>query len=88
VGKSGAIIPQMNSAAHKPTAVILSGGSGSRLWPLSRTNFPKQFIPLVDGQSLFARAVNLVRQLGCERVVVVCNEAHRFYVLEELRGAL
>ncbi len=77
----------MNSTVRtKPAAVILSGGSGGRLWPLSRTDFPKQFIPLADGHSLFARTVNRARQLGCERVVVVCNEAHRFYALEELRA--
>ena len=71
----------------EPTAVILSGGSGTRLWPLSRTHFPKQFIPLMDGRSLFARALEQVRQLGCARGVVVCNEAHRFFVADELRAA-
>jgi len=71
----------------KPIAVILSGGSGNRLWPLSRTHFPKQFIPLLNGRSLFALTLERVRQLGCERVAAVCNEAHRFLVIEELRAA-
>jgi len=69
------------------TAVILSGGSGTRLWPLSRTRFPKQFIPLMGGRSLFAGALEQARRLGCARVIVVCNEAHRFFAVAELRAA-
>jgi len=69
------------------TAVILSGGSGTRLWPLSRTRFPKQFIPLMGGRSLFAGALDQARRLGCARVIVVCNEAHRFFAVAELRAA-
>ena len=68
--------------------VILSGGSGSRLWPLSREGYPKQFWPLVGGgrtmlQETACRAVGP----GFAPPVVVCNEAHRFLVAEQLREA-
>ncbi len=69
--------------------VILSGGSGSRLWPLSREGYPKQFWPLVGGgartmlQETASRAVGP----GFAPPVVVCNEAHRFLVAEQLREA-
>lgn len=68
------------------TPVILSGGSGSRLWPLSRKESPKQFISLVDEHSLLE---NTIKRLdGCSDIsspVVVCNEDHRFQVAELLR---
>ena len=67
--------------------VILSGGSGTRLWPLSRELQPKQFLPLVSTRSLFQDA--LLRTRGLEGPVaepyVVCNEDHRFVVAEQLR---
>ncbi|MCB8873615.1 mannose-1-phosphate guanylyltransferase/mannose-6-phosphate isomerase [Acidisoma silvae] len=67
--------------------VILSGGSGTRLWPVSRESFPKQFWPLASGKSLIADTV--LRTLGGEFAppMVVCNEAHRFMVAEQLREA-
>jgi len=65
--------------------VILSGGSGSRLWPMSRRNRPKQFIPVVGDQTPFqatvARSNSLDDVKGC---LYVCNEAHRFTVAEQL----
>jgi len=69
--------------------VILSGGSGSRLWPLSREGYPKQFWPLLGGaartmlQETASRAVGP----GFGPPVVVCNDAHRFLVAEQLREA-
>lgn len=67
--------------------VILSGGSGTRLWPLSRKLQPKQFLPLVNERSLFQDTV--LRTAAIEQRVaapiVVCNEAHRFLVAEQLR---
>lgn len=67
--------------------VILSGGTGSRLWPLSRSSFPKQFWPLVTEHSLFQDAAH--RSLGTDflKPIIVCNEEHRFLVAEQLRGA-
>ena len=67
--------------------VILSGGSGSRLWPVSRESFPKQFWPLVTEFSLLQDAA--LRSLGPTFAppVVVCNNEHRFMVAEQLRAA-
>jgi len=67
--------------------VILSGGSGTRLWPLSRDARPKQFLPLVGEHSLFQQAVLRTRGVTIPVLepLVVCNEAHRFIVAEQLR---
>jgi len=75
------------------TPVILCGGSGTRLWPLSRSGFPKQFLALSgDGssQSLFQQAVERIHAVASEKVelgstLVVTNEDHRFLVLDQLR---
>ncbi|MDA9801538.1 mannose-1-phosphate guanylyltransferase/mannose-6-phosphate isomerase [Candidatus Pseudothioglobus singularis] len=64
--------------------VILSGGSGSRLWPLSRELYPKQFISLVNKTSLFQDTIKrLPNELSAP--LVICNEEHRFIVAEQLR---
>jgi len=71
------------------TPVILSGGSGTRLWPLSREHFPKQLLPLAGGNETMLQAT-VARTAGLPAVgapVVVCNEAHRFMVAEQLRQA-
>jgi mannose-1-phosphate guanylyltransferase/mannose-6-phosphate isomerase len=67
--------------------VILSGGSGTRLWPLSRPLQPKQFLRLVGDHSLFQETVLRTQTIGGEVAppVVVCNESHRFLVAEQLR---
>lgn len=72
------------------TPVILCGGSGTRLWPLSRTGFPKQFLVLSGTNSLFQQATNRLSQLSATDIVVgetliVTNEEHRFLVLDQLR---
>lgn len=71
--------------------VILSGGSGTRLWPLSRRAFPKQFLALIDDTSLLqSTAARLDSLTGAARVdapLIVCNEAHRFLVAEQLRAS-
>jgi mannose-1-phosphate guanylyltransferase/mannose-6-phosphate isomerase len=68
--------------------VILSGGSGSRLWPLSRAAFPKQFLPLTGDKSLLTLTVQRLDGLnGLQPPLVVCNEEHRFLVAEQLRVA-
>ena len=68
--------------------VILSGGSGSRLWPASRSMYPKQLLPLVTGKSTMLQDT-ASRLDGLPNVadecLVVCNEAHRFLVAEQLR---
>lgn len=70
------------------TPVILSGGAGSRLWPLSRANYPKQIVPLTGEESLLRRTLDRARGLAPEaRPIVVCNEAHRFLVAQELHDA-
>jgi len=66
--------------------VILSGGSGSRLWPLSRQQRPKQFLPVVGEDTLFQSTVSRLDSLnGIAAPIVVCNEDHRFMVAEDLR---
>ena len=64
--------------------VILSGGSGTRLWPLSRKLHPKQFIELVGRNTLFQEAVLRLPEL-VEEPIVICNEEHRFLAAEQLR---
>jgi mannose-1-phosphate guanylyltransferase/mannose-6-phosphate isomerase len=58
--------------------VILCGGSGTRLWPLSRQSFPKQFVPLIEGQSLLGLTIKRVKDLG--EPICVASEEHRFLV--------
>ncbi|MEW8103810.1 MAG: mannose-1-phosphate guanylyltransferase/mannose-6-phosphate isomerase [Candidatus Thiodiazotropha endolucinida] len=66
--------------------VILSGGSGTRLWPLSRSAYPKQFIPLTDEKSLFQQTLERMSGIsGAGDALIVCNEEHRFMVAEQMR---
>ncbi len=65
------------------TNIILCGGSGSRLWPISRTLLPKQFVKLFNGQSLFQKTVNR-NSVVCSRTFVVSNEKHYFLALDQL----
>ncbi len=67
--------------------VILSGGSGTRLWPLSRAHYPKQLIPLLGDRSLLQDTVARLDGLDVPKAppLVVCNEHHRFMVAEQLR---
>ena len=72
------------------TPVILCGGSGTRLWPLSRAGFPKQFLVLSGTTSLFQQALERVNQVGASDIavgstLVVTNEEHRFLSLDQLR---
>ncbi len=67
--------------------VILSGGIGTRLWPLSREAFPKQFLPLVDRNTMLQNtALRIAGLTGVTAPMVVCNEEHRFMVAEQLRA--
>lgn len=65
--------------------VILCGGSGTRLWPLSRSGYPKQFVNFEEGHSLFKDTVLRVSKINeLTSVIVICNEKHRFYAKADL----
>jgi mannose-1-phosphate guanylyltransferase/mannose-6-phosphate isomerase len=65
--------------------VILSGGSGSRLWPLSRSLFPKQLLALAGEHSLIQDTVLRTKGAGFAPPLVICNTEHRFLIAEQLR---
>lgn len=74
------------------TPVILCGGSGTRLWPLSRAGFPKQFLSLTGNESLFQQAAQRLVALGADDIqvakpLIVTGEEHRFLAAEQLREA-
>ncbi|MDD5578902.1 MAG: mannose-1-phosphate guanylyltransferase/mannose-6-phosphate isomerase [Methylobacter sp.] len=65
--------------------VILSGGSGTRLWPLSRGQYPKQFLPLVSDHTMVQETLlRLAGIVGLKAPIAVCNEDHRFMMAEQL----
>jgi mannose-1-phosphate guanylyltransferase/mannose-6-phosphate isomerase len=82
-----------NSVRSLVTPVILCGGSGTRLWPLSRSGFPKQFLVLSgndSNQSLFQEAISRINAIGdayidLSTTLIVTNEEHRFLALDQLR---
>ena len=65
--------------------VILAGGSGTRLWPLSRQLYPKQFLPLTGDRTMLELTVDRLAGLDCAPPIIVCNEEHRFIAAEQLR---
>ena len=68
--------------------VVLSGGSGTRLWPLSREKYPKQLLPLIGDDSLLQATVRRVEGIAGLEIaapMVVCNEEYRFVIAEQLR---
>ena len=65
--------------------VILSGGSGTRLWPLSREAYPKQFLPLAGSDTMLQATWKRVAPLASSAPILVANEDHRFMVAEQLR---
>ena len=65
--------------------VLLSGGSGTRLWPLSREAYPKQFLPLLGQRTMLQETWQRVAPLTGRAPIVVANEEHRFLVAEQLR---
>src|ERR1700761_8367992 len=67
------------------TPVILSGGAGTRLWPLSRELYPKQLLALTGERTMLQQTALRLSGLAAAGPVVVCNEAHRFLVAEQLR---
>lgn len=73
---------------NKVVPVILSGGSGTRLWPLSRESYPKQFLTLTSELSLFQETLQRLHALpDAAPAIVVCNETHRFLIAEQARAS-
>ena len=78
----------MSSSPAAPIVpVILSGGTGTRLWPLSREGYPKQFWPLAAARTMLQETAARASGAGFAPPMVVCGEAHRFLVAEQLREA-
>lgn len=65
--------------------VIMAGGSGTRLWPLSRGNFPKQFLTLNGNATMLQSTIQRLQQLEHEPPLIICNEEHRFIAAEQVR---
>jgi mannose-1-phosphate guanylyltransferase len=65
--------------------IIMAGGNGSRLWPLSRVLNPKQFLVLDGDATMLQQTVHRLTGLPCTPPMVICNEEHRFLVAEQLR---
>ncbi|MDA9352625.1 mannose-1-phosphate guanylyltransferase/mannose-6-phosphate isomerase [Porticoccaceae bacterium] len=65
--------------------VIIAGGSGTRLWPLSRKLYPKQFLPLTGDKTMLQLSIERLAGLECLPPIIVCNEEHRFIAAEQLR---
>lgn len=67
------------------TPVIMAGGSGTRLWPLSRGNFPKQFLSLTGRHSMLQQTLLRLDTLDHAAPLLICNEEHRFIAAEQVR---
>ncbi|EGT3583937.1 NTP transferase domain-containing protein, partial [Klebsiella oxytoca] len=65
--------------------VIMAGGTGSRLWPMSRELYPKQFLRLYGQNSMLQETISRLSGLDTHEPMVICNEEHRFLVAEQLR---
>ena len=65
--------------------VIMAGGTGSRLWPMSRELYPKQFLRLFGQNSMLQETITRLSGLEIHEPMVICNEEHRFLVAEQLR---
>ncbi|WP_279143954.1 mannose-1-phosphate guanylyltransferase/mannose-6-phosphate isomerase [Photobacterium phosphoreum] len=65
--------------------VIMAGGSGSRLWPLSRTLYPKQFLSIISKATMLQETVKRLDKIEHQDPLFICNEEHRFIVAEQLR---
>jgi mannose-1-phosphate guanylyltransferase/mannose-6-phosphate isomerase len=77
----------VEASSQQIVPVVLCGGTGSRLWPLSREGYPKQFWPLVSGQTMLQDTVARATGSGFAAPIIVCNQAHRFMVAEQLQSA-
>ncbi len=75
----------MSASDDRIVPVILCGGTGSRLWPMSRESYPKQFLPLVSDRTMLQETAARAHGPGFAAPIAICNEAHRFLVAEQLR---
>ena len=66
-------------------AVVMAGGSGTRLWPVSRAGHPKQFLALNGEDTMLQTTMKRLKELDISSSVTICNEEHRFFVAEQLR---
>ena len=66
-------------------AVIMAGGTGSRLWPMSRAGYPKQLLPLFESTTMLQSTFLRLGDLPVDSSITVCGEEHRFFVAEQLR---
>lgn len=67
-------------------AVIMAGGSGTRLWPLSRSSHPKQFLSLSGEKTMLQETMSRLRDIDISSSITICNEEHRFFVAEQLKA--
>jgi mannose-1-phosphate guanylyltransferase/mannose-1-phosphate guanylyltransferase/mannose-6-phosphate isomerase len=84
-GSGGRMMTETTCQAGNLYPVILSGGAGTRLWPLSRQAFPKQLLALDSERSMLQETALRVDGGGFAKPTVVCNDEHRFVVAEQLR---
>ena len=75
----------MRQLADNNFPVILAGGSGTRLWPLSRSLYPKQFLKLNSDKSLLQNTIERAAEACGGQLMIVCNEDHRFLTAEQMR---
>ena len=76
----------MSLSSASITPVVLCGGSGTRLWPLSHKSFPKQFVPLIGNKSLLQLTLERVSLLS-KTVICVASDEHRFLVTEAMQAS-
>ena len=76
---------QLRGASFMITPVIMAGGSGTRLWPLSRAGHPKQFLVVNGEKTMLQQTAERLSGLPTTESITICNEEHRFFVAEQLR---
>ena len=69
---------------HLITPIILAGGSGTRLWPLSRKKLPKQFHALIDNKSMLQLTLLRLKDANFNKPIIICNSDHKFVVEDQI----